>query len=105
MATPEQAFALTGKLDPGAVAAVWRASRAAAAAGKLPDSIDLGSITQCDSATLALLLEWQARAHSQGGQIEFTNPPESLLVLARLSQAEQLLGWGPAEQSPSGEQA
>lgn len=105
MAMPEQAFALSGKLDPGAVAAAWRASRAAAAAGKLPDSIDLGNISQCDSATLALLLEWQAQAQKQGRQIEFANPPESLLVLARLSQAEQLLGWGSAEQSPSGAQA
>ena len=102
---PEQPFALAGQLDTQAVATAWRRSRRALASGKLPASIDLGQITQSDSATLALLLEWQAHARARGKQLEFTNPPESLLVLAGLSNVQTLLGWEPADTGPDSVQA
>lgn len=94
---PEQPFTLSGQLDTQAVSTAWRVSRSALAAGQLPEQIDLGNISQSDSATLALLLDWQAQAHSRNQAIRFINPPESLLVLARLSSVQDLLGWETVE--------
>ena len=53
--------------------------------------IDLGQVSRCDSAGLALLLEWLERGRSQGISIRFRNIPESLLRIARLSNVASLL--------------
>ncbi len=95
MAT-DQAFKLGSRLTGDSVPAVHAASRVACRLGRLPECIDLSELQQVDSAGLALLLEWQAQARAAGRQIEFANPPESLRVLAELSQADTLLGWSPA---------
>ena len=54
-------------------------------------AIDLQGVSSVDSAGLALLLEWQARASASGRQIRVRNAPGSLLRLARLSEAVDLL--------------
>ena len=72
---------------------VHRANRNLFLSGPIPSQIDLSGIEKSDSSALALLIEWQSRAHARDCRIEFTNPPRSLTVLARLSQASQLLGW------------
>lgn len=54
-------------------------------------SIDLSAVTAVDSAGLALLLEWQASRKSSSGGLTFINAPSSLLSLARLSEATELL--------------
>ncbi|NGY06710.1 STAS domain-containing protein [Solimonas terrae] len=58
-----------------ATVAPWfaRADELAAA-----DTIDLGRVTQCDSAGAALLLELQRRARSKGRTLAFTNAPTQL---------------------------
>lgn len=62
------------------------------AAGETPvKTIDLGGVSQADSAGLALLLEWQARAQADGRQIAVRNAPDGLLSLARLCEAMDLL--------------
>lgn len=50
--------------------------------------IDLADVQAVDSAGLALLLEWQAAA---GGSLSMTGAPSSLVQLARLSEATELL--------------
>lgn len=62
-------------------------------AGKLPEQVDLSELDRTDSSALALLLEWQAYARARGRRIKFTYPPQSLEMLARLSQTDALLGW------------
>lgn len=60
--------------------------------------VDLAGVSTIDSAGLALLLEWQSRARSLGGQLALHNAPEGLLRLARLCEAVDLLnlsGRGP----------
>ena len=54
-------------------------------------SIDLSAVTAVDSAGLALLLEWQASRKSSSAALTFINAPSSLLSLASLSEATELL--------------
>jgi phospholipid transport system transporter-binding protein len=54
-------------------------------------SVDLGEVTEMDSALLAMLLAWlrDARAHKR--ELTIANPPESLQTIARLYGVDQLL--------------
>lgn len=54
-------------------------------------TIDLSSVGDCDSAGLALLLEWQERARRRGGRVRYLKLPEPLLGIARLSNAADLI--------------
>lgn len=54
-------------------------------------SIDLSRVTHADSAGLALLLEWQAQQRPASRSLHIINSPASLMSLARLSEADQLL--------------
>ena len=57
-----------------------------------PDAVvDLSAVARCDSAALALLLEWMELANAAGGQLKFRALPEALLDIARLSNVETLL--------------
>lgn len=53
--------------------------------------VDLAAVGQVDSAGLALLLEWQARQKAAGGRLALVNAPASLLRLAQLADAVELL--------------
>jgi len=55
------------------------------------ECIDLAEVTAADSAALALLLEWQARARANGRKLTVRNAPGGLLRLARLCEAVDLL--------------
>jgi ABC-type transporter Mla MlaB component len=97
-------LALSGKLTMQEVPAVYQKSLADRKSGHLPDQIDLADLERTDSSALALLLEWQSWARAKGEKIEFLNPPESLQILASLSQTGDLLGWTSGEeQQPSEE--
>lgn len=54
-------------------------------------NLNLKDIHHADSAGLALLLEWLDLAHKAGGQISFSQLPEALLDIAKVSNAEALL--------------
>jgi len=54
--------------------------------------VDLAGLREVDSATLAVLLAWTARAARAGVALRFTGAPASLLALARLCDAAPLLG-------------
>lgn len=53
--------------------------------------IDLGDVTEMDSAALALCLAWLRDAKAAGGTLTFTNFPESLRTIARLYGVDSLL--------------
>lgn len=53
--------------------------------------IDLSGITAADSAGLALLLEWQAARKNTAETLTIINAPSSLMSLASLSEATELL--------------
>jgi ABC-type transporter Mla MlaB component len=98
----EPPFELPDTLTLAEVPGIHRAQRARFQSGPIPTRIDLSGIIRSDSSALALLIDWQAQARARGCRIEFANPPQGLLVLARLSQADPLLGWDreTAESSP-----
>jgi phospholipid transport system transporter-binding protein len=53
--------------------------------------IDLGGVTDVDSAGLALMLKWVSLARQEGREISFSNIPQKLLSMARISDVEELL--------------
>lgn len=86
---------LGGELTFSSVKALYAEILEAASAGKLPSSVDLAEVSQIDSAGLTLLLEWQSMFRRHAGPdklMEVHNPPEALLKIARLCDAEHYLG-------------
>ncbi len=54
-------------------------------------TVDLGEVTELDSALLALLLAWLREAKSREREIAFANLPESAQTIARLYGVHGLL--------------
>jgi phospholipid transport system transporter-binding protein len=54
-------------------------------------TVDLTGVTAVDSATLALLLEWQRQGRKRGRPVAFANMPGRLAALAQLSGVAALL--------------
>lgn len=67
------------------------------------ECIDLAEVTVADSAALAMLLEWQARARASGRTLAVRNAPGSLLRLAKLCEAMDLLNLTGREAPASAE--
>lgn len=53
--------------------------------------LDCGSVTDADSAGLALLLDWRREAMQRGITLRYANFPASIAQLARISGVESLL--------------
>ena len=54
--------------------------------------VDLGGVTDVDSAAVSLLLEWRREAAKAGRRIEYANVPANLQTLAELYGVVDLLG-------------
>ena len=54
-------------------------------------TVDLGEVSEMDSALLALLLAWMRDAKAREQSIAFTNPPSSLVTIARLYGVDRLI--------------
>ena len=54
-------------------------------------SFDLQDVNRVDSAGLALLIDWLARAAARSCRLSYARPPEALLSLARLSDVLRLI--------------
>ena len=52
--------------------------------------VDFSKVTQSDSASLALLLEWQRYANKEKKQISFANLPKQLLNLIQISELNEM---------------
>lgn len=65
-------------------------------------TVDLAGVTQVDSATLALLLEWRRLAASRGHAVAYAGLPARLVALARLSGVAGLIS--AVETAPGGAQ-
>jgi phospholipid transport system transporter-binding protein len=57
--------------------------------------VDLSRLEKVDSAALAVLIAWAARARTRGAQVSYRSAPESLLALARSAEVEGILGLQP----------
>jgi phospholipid transport system transporter-binding protein len=58
-----------------------------------PLDVDLSALEKADSATLAVLIAWSARARQRGSELRYRRVPAGLRNLARLSQLDTLLGF------------
>ena len=54
-------------------------------------TIDLGEVSEMDSALLALLLAWLRDARARDKSVVFANLPESLRTIAKLYGVDHLL--------------
>lgn len=53
--------------------------------------IDLAEVGRADSAGLALLIHWLRHARQSGREVVFSNVPEQMLAIARVSDLENIL--------------
>ena len=79
--------------EAGAAADRWR-ELVGGGAGEV--AVDIGGIERVDSATLAVLLDWAAKALRAGTRLRLTGVPADLTALAHLSGTESMLGIGGA---------
>jgi len=89
----EGRFALEGEMTFGTAAAILRESIEHFADHTLLE-VDLGGVTKTDSAGLALLLEWITWANHTVREIRFTNMPDKVTAIARVTEVEDLLTRG-----------
>jgi len=82
-------FRVAGRLAFDTVHVIWESSRSALKSASAP-VVDLGEVTQMDSAGLALLLEWVGWAHADGKKLMLANVPSNLMDLARMSEVDDL---------------
>jgi phospholipid transport system transporter-binding protein len=62
--------------------------------------VDLGSVSDADSAGLALLIEWMRLARQRQQLIRFRSVPAQISALARISEVEDLLALTEASPTP-----
>jgi phospholipid transport system transporter-binding protein len=96
-------FRVSGTLDANTVTSVLEQS--AELFGDTPEiHVDLGGVTDADSAGLALLIEWMRIALQRRQTIRFANLPAQINALARISEVEDLLnanGAAPVQAAAS----
>jgi len=59
-----------------------------------PLAIDLAGLLETDSAALAVLVAWAAKAHARGTQLRYLRAPSSLRNLAHLCDLDGLFADG-----------
>jgi phospholipid transport system transporter-binding protein len=60
-------------------------------------SIDASGLAEFDSAALAVMFDWERRAHARGLRLAWAGLPPGLLSLARLYGVESMLAAADAE--------
>lgn len=110
---------LSGELTFATVTGLYRRMSDLARRDGMPSAIDLSEVSRIDSAGLALLLEWQSAFQRQsartddgtdgaedvgGDLLEIHHPPQALLKIARLCDAEAYLTTTPGDRAVNEEQ-
>jgi phospholipid transport system transporter-binding protein len=83
-------FALAGALEFDTVTRLLEAGAKAFAPHPAVE-VDMAGVTRCDSAAVALLLEWVRLTEARGARIAFRNLPRSVHAIASISDVEDLL--------------
>ena len=84
-------FALRGDLNMYSVPALEGAFENLLTDGDSDITIDLGAVSRSDSAGLALLVEWWKKAQARGITLHFSQLPDQLLEIARISDLLPIL--------------
>lgn len=53
--------------------------------------IDFSEVSEIDSASVSLMLEWSRQARAQGAEVRFANPGEAIRSLTKLYGVEDLI--------------
>jgi phospholipid transport system transporter-binding protein len=85
--------AVQGELNLVTVGALWKES------GRLfqrqpPGWIDLAGVSHCDSAGVALLVEWLRQARTDSRDLRFVNPTPQMLAIIKVTNLDMLLPLG-----------
>jgi phospholipid transport system transporter-binding protein len=83
--------AITGAMTFATVTELRREGRRVLRAGTGEAVFDLAGVSPADSAGLALLVDWLAWSTEHGRKLRYDNLPESLRVLAALSDVLPML--------------
>ena len=92
MARQGERLLLSGAVTLGNVAALLDEGRRHIGEGVR--RVDLGGVTELDSALLALLLAWLREARSHEASLAIERPPEALRTIARLYGVDALIRVG-----------
>jgi phospholipid transport system transporter-binding protein len=85
-------LAVDGALTFDTVPDIYQSSVGLVTEGAGPLTVDLATVRKADSAGLALLVEWRQRAGHAGRELRFTNVPEQVKSLTRVSGLSAVLG-------------
>lgn len=81
----------SGKLTFVTVASLWASSKPLLQAATSPIQLNLKSVTQSDSAGVALLIAWVRCARQQSKEIHLMNLPEQMRAIIKVSGLSHLL--------------
>lgn len=88
--TGANVFTLSGKLDFETVPALLKASSGMFTRDAMLQ-VDLGGVSQANSAAMALLIEWKSMAVRSGSTIHFANLPVQIERIATVCKIDDLL--------------
>jgi phospholipid transport system transporter-binding protein len=91
----EGRYALRGSLRFETVPALWADTRGRFGGGDRL-TVDLGGVTEVDSAGLALMIEWLRETRRAGGELRLDRIPQQMQAIARVSRLSGLLSSGSA---------
>jgi phospholipid transport system transporter-binding protein len=83
-------WALGGRLQKDTVPTLWLEGQQRLRGGGELD-IDLSAVEICDSAGVAVLVDWLRLAAIQGTRLRYRNAPAQVIAIADVSDLEQLL--------------
>ena len=83
-------FAVQGELNLVTVGALWKKSRRLFQR-QPPSWIDLAGVGHCDSAGVALLVEWLCQARTDGRDLRFVNLTPQMLAIIKVTDLDTLL--------------
>ncbi len=85
----------TGKLTFVTVAFLWESSKPMLDSAASPIRFDLKSVTQSDSAGVALLIAWVRYARTQNKETHLMNLPEQMQAIIKVSGLNEVLPVHP----------
>jgi phospholipid transport system transporter-binding protein len=80
---------VNGDVVIGSVASILEASKSLSIAQNT--TIDFASVTDIDTSTISLILEWKRRAQKENQQLKFVNLSANLISLTQLYGVAELI--------------
>ena len=82
-------WSVNGDVIIGSVALILESSKSLSIAQKT--TIDFANVTDIDTSTISLILEWKRRAQKENKPLKFVNLPANLTTLTQLYGVAELI--------------